>query len=171
MPLLLSHVLPLAQSSNAGNIGFIIGIIVVVVIALAIFAAILWSISDALAAVPQQYRQMSPGAVYLMLIPLFNLVWVFFVVIRVPGSFENYFNAIGRPQPDGYGKGVGLGYAICMVLGNLIPFVGIPALICLVIFIRKLRGLKKLALEGGDPQVRGFAVLPPSSNPPPQGKW
>jgi hypothetical protein len=111
----------------------------------AILALICWLLSSALAAIPQEYRDMEPGMVWLLLIPLFPLVWNFFVYRRIPSSFQKYFAAQGVTDRGDCGDSIGLWYSICVVLG-CIPCVnyiaGPAALILLIIFLVKITGMK-----------------------------
>lgn len=155
----------LAQSGGGNGSGGVLVLLfglIVFVVSLAIGIGILWLIFDALSAVPEPYRKMTPGLVFLMLIPLFNLVWVFFVVNRVPASFKLYFEGIGRPQPGDYGQAMGLTAAICMVV-SIVPFIGFIAglvfLVCIILFLVKITALKQQVRAGGG-AARGFEVMP-----------
>ena len=137
-------------------IGGVVGIIFTAIVA--------YFVSDALAAVPPEHQKgMTPGQVWLLLIPLFGLVWNFFVFPRVAESFESCLQAIGRPQPGDYGKQMSLIYAICSAC-TIIPcvnlFAGIAALVLVILLIVKFQGYKKTINSGG-----GFPVVPPSQSP------
>lgn len=94
--------------------------------------------------VPRQFRQMEPGLVWLLLIPCFNLVWNFFVFIRLSRSFKAYFNSVGNTAVADCGENLGLGYAICEVAA-LIPCVGlavwVAALVLLILYLIKVNEL------------------------------
>ena len=88
-----------------------------------------------------QSRTMSPGQVWLMLIPLFNLVWQFIVVSQISSSLANEFRPrrmIEEPEP---GKAIGLAYCILFVCG-VIPFLAvltsIAGLVCWIIYWVKI---------------------------------
>lgn len=171
----------LAQSSSATNtaqnIGFLIGFLAMFVFAaaigLGIAFGILWLIYDAVRVVPGQYQVMPPKHIFFGMIPFFNLVWTFFIVSRVSQTFENYFSAIGRPQPGDYGKTVGLIWAITACL-FFIPYLNcitsLTAIVCIIMFIVKVRGFKSLVQESS--AVGGFSVMPPGSTgaPPAPGQ-
>jgi hypothetical protein len=82
---------------------------------------------------------MEPGLVWLLLIPVFNLVWIFFVVLKIPESYQSLFYSRGRTDVGDAGRGLGLAYAICAVVSmgcSIIPCIGgIPALATLVLLI------------------------------------
>jgi hypothetical protein len=84
--------------------------------------------------VPVQYRVMEPGLVWLLIIPCFNLVWNFFVFIRLSRSLKRYFNSVGNQTVADCGEGLGLGYSICEV-ARLIPCVGILVWIAAVVLV------------------------------------
>lgn len=70
-------------------------------------------------------RTMEPGMVWLLLIPLFNIIWGFLVVLALAKSLANEFRLrnipLDTPEP---GKSVGLAMCICGAFG-IIPFVNI----------------------------------------------
>jgi hypothetical protein len=123
-------------------IAFLIGVIVV---SLAVLIVVMVLIAGCYSRIPQQYREMEPGMVYLMLIPCFNLVWVFFVTLRLSTSFQKYFVAHGRTDVGDCGYQIGLWYSICTVAG-IVPCVnyaaGPAALVLLIIYLVKVIGLK-----------------------------
>ncbi len=94
--------------------------------------------------VPQQFRKMEPGLVWLLLIPCFNLVWNFFVYIRLPRSIKAYFNSVGNQTMGDCGEGLGLALSICEA-ASLIPCVGIltgvAALVLVILFLVKANEL------------------------------
>ena len=89
---------------------------------------------------------MSPGQVWLSLIPCFNLVWQFFVVIHVATSLEREFRQRNLPIEASPGKGLGI--AMCVLnVTSAIPYVGLltslPALVCWIIYWVKIAGYSK----------------------------
>jgi hypothetical protein len=78
-------------------------------------------------------RTMQPGMVWLSLIPLFNLIWNFFVVMGVANSLGNEFARRGIPSPEALpGKSIGLAMCICVACG-IVPLLG--ALASLAAFV------------------------------------
>src|SRR5689334_14549782 len=51
---------------------------------------------NAQSAIPPEHRRIEPGMVWLLLIPLFGLIWNFFVFQRIPESYQSYFYSMGR---------------------------------------------------------------------------
>ena len=74
-------------------------------------------------------RMMSPGLVWLLLIPLFSIVWNFFVVIALADSLGDEFRLRNIPTTDPKpGKSVGIAMAVCGAC-MIIPFVNILAIL------------------------------------------
>lgn len=95
-------------------------------------------------------RKTSPGSVWFLLIPLFNLVWQFILVSRISESLHNEFtkrNILEDPHP---GKSIGIAYCVLGVC-SIIPFIGIltfiPALICWIIYWVKIAGYSNKLIQ------------------------
>ena len=119
---------------------------VAIVIGLAIAVLICWLIYAPLKTIPAQYRVMEPGMVWLLLIPCFNLVWNFFVYLRIPDSFNAFFQAHQRTEFGDCGRGLGLAYAICAAC-SIVPLInylaGPASLVLAIIVIVKFWTMKK----------------------------
>lgn len=150
-----------APSSAEVAVGFA-GIMIGLLIGIAISVVICLLLYNAQKAVPQQHRKLEPGLIWLLLIPLFNLVWNFFVFLRISESYKSYFQSIGREDVGDAGRGIGLAYAICAAC-TLIPclglFAAVGALVLLIVYLVKIYGLK--------PQISasasGFPATPPQA--------
>ena len=79
-------------------------------------------------------RAMQPGMVWLMLIPLFNIVWQFFIVLNMAKSLAAEFQKRGIAEDPSPGQTFGL----VMCIGNLIC--GPVGLICWIIYWVKIAG-------------------------------
>ncbi|MDA0803663.1 MAG: hypothetical protein O2819_07925 [Planctomycetota bacterium] len=75
-------------------------------------ALVCWLIQGAQSRVPHANRRMSPAGVWLLMIPLFSIVWVFLVGIRVPDSIRAARQARGEDVDD-CGRRIGVAWAIC----------------------------------------------------------
>ena len=66
-------------------------------------------------------RTMQPGKVWLLLVPVFNIIWSFFVVLALAKSLGNEFRlrSVEYPEP---GKALGLALCICAACA-VIPYV------------------------------------------------
>jgi hypothetical protein len=139
-------------SYNFTNGGFLfrLGVPSIGLLVAAVAAYILY---DALNAVPSEHRKgITPNQVWLLLIPIFNLVWSFIVFQRLSESFQSYFETNGRPQPGDYCRGLGLAFSIMFVITH-VPCLGcftfLPTLIILVLTLIKISSYKSLIVNGG----------------------
>lgn len=123
----------------AGAIAFVL------LIGLVINAVICWLISSALQRIPEGHRKISPGQVWLLMIPCFSFVWNFIVFQRVPESFQSHFNSVGRNDLGDCGKQLGLWFSIASV-GSMIPVLqyvaGPAALVLMILCLVKFHDLK-----------------------------
>ncbi|MGB8259738.1 MAG: hypothetical protein WCE75_05290, partial [Terracidiphilus sp.] len=91
-------------------------------------------------------RTLKPEMCWLLLIPLVNLIWNFFIVLGVANSLGIEFARRGTPVP-GAKPGRGLGLAMC-IFGALIPIVGIlaalPYLILWIIYWAKIAEFSRM---------------------------
>jgi len=72
-------------------------------------------------------RTMQPGMVWLLLIPLFNVIWHFFVVLGIAKSLANEFARRGMPSSEAE-PGRSIGLAMCtLACCGLIPVLGVLA--------------------------------------------
>lgn len=141
--------LALAQQNNdippeaAAAIGIIFILAALVGLAVGIF--IIFLLYKAAQAIPQQHQQLSPGMVWLLLIPLFNIVWQFFVILKISGGYKSYFDSINRTDVGDCGKTIGLVAIICSLV-SFIPLLGfltgIASLVCMIIYLVKVSGYK-----------------------------
>lgn len=74
-----------------------------------------------------QSRTTSPGSVWLMLIPIFDLVYQFIPVGHIARSLRNEFarRSITDVEPEP-GKGLGIALGVLNIV-SIIPFIGIAA--------------------------------------------
>ena len=91
---------------------------------------------------------MSPGKVWLLLIPLFNLVWQFVVVSNIAKSLRNEFDRRNVLVPEREpGKVVGMAMSILTALG-IVPVVGqvaeVIGVICWVVYWTKIKKYSRL---------------------------
>ena len=93
-------------------VGFLVVFVVVFVIGLAIYLTVaifyLLTLQRALDKVSPRNRLMEPGMVWLMLIPLFNEIWQFFVASRLPDSLKAEFQDRRRDDGSNYGKTIAM---------------------------------------------------------------
>lgn len=125
-----------------GNIG-LPELIILFVIGLVLLPSIffLLTLQKALTRCAPESRTMAPGQVWLMLIPLFNIVWQFILVSRVASSLGNEFRRRNIPAEAEPGKSLGLAFAI-LALTSIIPVLGvltgIAAFVCWIVYWVKI---------------------------------
>jgi hypothetical protein len=100
-------------------------------------------------------RTMSPGLVWLQIIPFFGFIWQFFVVIAVANSLDNEFAARRIPEEPKPGQSIGLAMCITRVC-TVIPFLGILAgiasVVLWIVYWVKIAGFsRKLDFAPGAP--------------------
>jgi hypothetical protein len=89
-------------------------------VGIAIQILYLLNLYKALNAVSPRNREMEPGMVFLNLIPLFGLVWQFFVVLRLADSLRNEYRDRGMSTSNesfGYGAGLTMAIGACLCCG------------------------------------------------------
>ena len=138
---------PLAAGAGAAGILIVALIVFAVMLLPAIFY--LLALQKALNRCSPENRAMAPGMVWLMLIPLFNIVWHFFVVINVAKSLGAEFQKRGITEEPEPGKKIGMIMCILACCG-IIPILGIlcsiGALVCWILYWIKITGFSaKLA--------------------------
>jgi hypothetical protein len=139
-------------------------LIFLIIIGLVLIVAIFFLLAqqNTLKAIRPENRSMSPGEVWLQLIPLFNLVWQFIVVNRIAQSIQKELSSDNRfsfEQQDHNSMvyssqekptyNVGLSMCILNVCG-LIPVLGsfasFAALICFIVYWVQLSNSKNQIL-------------------------
>lgn len=123
----------------------------ILLVSLVIQVVVAYLLSSALVALPEHYRQQEPNLVWLLLIPLFNLVWNFFVYPKVSASYRAYFEAQGATNVGDAGRGVGLAFCICVIVATIptpiSSIAGLAALVLLIIYLVQIHGLKQRVLH------------------------
>jgi hypothetical protein len=140
---------------GARTIGVLVGTLVGLVIILIPAIFYLLSLQKALNRCSPESRAMQPGMVWLMFIPLFNLVWHFFVVLNIAKSLEAEFRKRGMAVEPNPGKTIGLVMCILGACG-IIPILGIlcslGAFVCWIMYWIKIAGFSaKLVAPPGAP--------------------
>jgi len=143
-----------------------VGIIMLsIVIGLAIAAVVCFFLYKLYKAVPEEHRQLSPGLVWLLMIPLFNVVWNFFVFPKLSRSYQTWFESRGDTSAGTCNSGLAWAYAVlvaCTLLA-FIPCIGwlvpLAALVVLIIYLVKMFDLKN----------RATTSPPPAPETPPVG--
>lgn len=112
------------------------------------------SLQRALEAVSEQNRQMPSGQVWLSLIPLFNFVWMFFVVNKIAESFALECYRLNIPTTE-MKPTHGIGNAKNILrLCSFIPILGLLAslgfVVCWILHWIKVNEYRKLIIANRD---------------------
>jgi hypothetical protein len=105
-------------------------------------------------------RTMSPGLVWLQIIPFFGFIWQFFVVFAVANSLDNEFAARRTPEEPKPGQSLGLAMCItrvCTVIPFLGIFAGLASVVLWIVYWVKIAGFSRKL---------DFAPAAPFSVPP-----
>ena len=153
LPVLLTS----SQTSIMDYLGFTEILLVAFVVILIPGIFYLVTLQKALAAVSPQNRKMPPGQVWLLLIPLFNIVWYFIVVDAIAVSFERESISKGMSSEPKPTYNIGLATAIlniCSVIPVLGFFCGLATIVCGIVHWVKVNetknDLQRLAYYDGD---------------------
>ena len=106
----------------------------------------LLTLQKTLEAISTENRRIPPSNVWLMLIPLFNIVWQFIMVDKISESIAAECSKLNisrnEPKPT---YNIGLAWNICNIL-SFLPFVGLAALVTFIIYWVKVAEYKKLII-------------------------
>lgn len=137
--------------SMADNDSWII-IFVVVILILVPYILFLLTLQKTLQIISPENRRMPPGNVWLMFIPLFNIVWQFIMVSRIADSLMEECIRLNIPlseQRPTYN--IGLTYNICSLISDVIPILGpLAALTTWIMYWIKVNEYKKLLITNKD---------------------
>ena len=105
----------------------------------------LLTLQNTLKAISEENRRMPPSNVWLLFIPLFNIVWQFIVVDKIAQSIGAECARLSIPVTENKPTyGIGLAWNICNFLG-IIPIIGaLASLITFILYWVKVSEYKKL---------------------------
>jgi len=90
-------------------------------------------------------RLVAPGNVWLMLIPLFNLIYPFILYPRICDSVRNEYQSRGMSEDGDFGRAIGITMPVLGLCGWL-PYIGVIAgianLVLFIIFWVKMAGYR-----------------------------
>ena len=125
-----------------------IGIVIILFTALiGIVVAVLYllNLQNLLKRISVENRVVEPGNVWLMLIPIFNLVYAFILYPKISESVKNEFLKRGLSDSGDYGKSLGTAMAVlglCGFIPSLGGFAGIADLVIWIIYWVKMSEYK-----------------------------
>lgn len=135
------------EFENSFYIG-LIGMVLIAFIVPAIFY--LLTLYRTMQAIAIESRTMNPSHVWLMLIPVFNIVWSFIAVIRISDSIKNECARLSIPTQEARPT-YNVGIAMCIgSVAGFIPLLGsllsVGAFVCWILHWIKVSEYKKLIL-------------------------
>lgn len=98
-------------------------VIFVVIAALVVGILYLLTLQNLLNRVKPENRAVSPGNVWLLLIPIFNWIYPFILYPKISESVSKEFQSRGLPADGDFGKGLGITMPILTLCG-IIPVIG-----------------------------------------------
>ena len=130
-----------------GDSEWILIFIVLVPILLVPSIFFLLTLQNTLKAISPENRMMPPSNVWLMLIPLFNIVWQFIMVDKIAQSITSECARLNIKVSDAKPTySIGLAWNICNFL-TLIPFIGgLAALVTFILYWVKVNEYKNLII-------------------------
>ncbi len=139
---------PLLFVNKMGRIEIIVVVFSVVLILPAFFY--LLTLQNTLKEVDPTRRKVSPGNVWLLFIPLFNLIYPFILYPQISASLKEEYAARELNSYGDFGKGLGITLPI-LGLASFVPFLGslasIGGFVIWIIFWAKMYSYKKELLR------------------------
>lgn len=122
----------------------VINMVVGLVIGLAIQAVICFFAKKYLDAIPETFHVFPAWQVWLLMIPLFGVVWNYFVFPRIARSYQNLFEYYGVHDTGDSGRGLAIGY--CVTATPPIAWCcGLVSLVFIIIYLVKTAELSRQA--------------------------
>lgn len=146
-----SILLQYSFSDNAASeamLGGTILLVVIIAIAIGLIPMIFYllTLQNTLKEVSPENQKMPPSNVWLVLIPLFGLVWNFIIVNRMADSLAAEFAKRNIPvDEERPGYSIGLTYSIlfcCSIIPVLGGLASLAGLVCWIIYWVKIAGYK-----------------------------
>ncbi len=132
--------------SAAMGLGILGIALVVLIIALIPMVFYILTLQKALNKCAPENRAMQPGMLWLLLVPLVNLVWSFFVVINMAKSLGAEFQKRGLTEEAEPGKKLGMIMSVLFCCG-IIPLLGalcsLGGLVCWIMYWLKIAEYSK----------------------------
>jgi hypothetical protein len=133
-------------AGGASMIAILIGIFIGFLLFLVPMVFYILTLQKALNRCAPENRAMQPAMVWLLLVPLLNLVWGFIVVINMAKSLGAEFQKRGIAEEPEPGKKLGM--IMCVLFCcSIIPLLGMLAslggLVCWIMYWLKIAGFSK----------------------------
>ena len=117
-----------------------------IIIPFVTFVFYIRAISKTIKAIDPEYRTQAPGMAWLLLIPVFNVIWFFFLLKSIKtGFFRMYENRrINQPIDTGYTYGVAMGCCWAAIFIPKLIFIAlIPMFVFSILHWTKLNNARK----------------------------
>ncbi|MBV6879037.1 hypothetical protein NG800_003100 [Epilithonimonas ginsengisoli] len=118
---------------------FIVGLILGIFIIPYIFYIL--TLQSTLKEIKFENRTLSDGSLWLLLLPIFNLIWHFIVVNKIASSLANEARSrnlnLGEIKP-----GQSIGIAMCIL--NMIPYLNVIGFILWIVYCVKINSYRNL---------------------------
>lgn len=135
-------------------VAILLFIVFVGVILIAVFY--LLNLQNLLKQITPANRQVEPGNVWLMFIPLFNIIYPFILYPKITDSVKLEMESRGMAEQGDYGRGIGIALPVLGLCG-VIPVLGFLAslanLVLFIIFWVKMAGYKTKLMQSSPGQV------------------
>jgi hypothetical protein len=122
---------------------FLFFLFLIVPILIGVGICYILTLQRALSRCAPQNRATSPESAWLLLIPLFNIVWQFILYPRISESLEREFRSRNLPIEPQPAKNLGLALAVlhvCSYIPAVHFFTAIAGFICFVFYWSKISG-------------------------------
>ena len=118
---------------------------VIFAISIGIGCLIAWFMYRAAKSLPESYRsRVSPGQAFLLLIPLFGLVWIFIYTKNLSTAFQEFFHT-QNIHADDCGEKLGMYWGIgtvCSIIPCLGIFASLASLVLMILYLVKVTECK-----------------------------
>lgn len=113
------------------------GLFILVIIAVAVLVSVLYllTLQNVLKEIEPQNRVVEPSNVWLMFIPLFNLIYPFILYPKISDSLRNEFESRNLGKAGDYGRAIGITMPILSLCGWIPILGGLAGLANLILFI------------------------------------
>jgi hypothetical protein len=113
------------------------GILIFLFFAVAILVAVFYllNLQNLLKEIDQKNRLVEPGNVWLMFIPLFNVIYPFILYPKIADSVRNEYQARGIKKAGDFSRGIGVAMPILTLCGYIPIIGGLAGLANFVLFI------------------------------------
>ncbi|MDH5682652.1 MAG: hypothetical protein OEZ36_13765 [Spirochaetota bacterium] len=138
------------------NEAFIIILLIAIIIGLIVVVLFLTTLSNCLKQVHPNHRKITPGQVWLNLIPIFAMGWQFYTVIKIRDSLDLEYRARSLSNRDNFAFGVGIAWCSLSV-ASILPYIGtvlsVASLVLFIIYWVKVAAMKNELLKDNEKYV------------------